>query len=104
VEPYPHKETMLTIGCNASSLSTYPLKSELRFKFKSISMIFAYHSTVAANYNNFVFTTPSNMSLFIYQQLSHDICKIIYSYFDVVVGFVWLHDPKSYAGGSVCYW
>jgi hypothetical protein len=27
-----------------------------------------------------------------------------YPYFDVVVGFVWSHDPKSYAGGSVCYW
>jgi hypothetical protein len=27
-----------------------------------------------------------------------------YLYFDVVVGFVWSHDPKSYAGGSVCYW
>jgi hypothetical protein len=26
------------------------------------------------------------------------------SYFDVVVGLVWSHDPKSYAGGSVCYW
>jgi hypothetical protein len=25
-------------------------------------------------------------------------------YFDVVVGLVWSHDPKSYAGGSVCYW
>jgi hypothetical protein len=22
----------------------------------------------------------------------------------VVVGLVWSHDPKSYAGGSVCYW
>jgi hypothetical protein len=27
-----------------------------------------------------------------------------YPYFNVVVGFVWSHDPKSYAGGSVCYW
>jgi hypothetical protein len=27
-----------------------------------------------------------------------------YTYFDVVVGFVWSHDPKSYAGGSVCHW
>jgi hypothetical protein len=27
-----------------------------------------------------------------------------YRYFDVVVGLVWSHDPKSYAGGSVCYW
>jgi hypothetical protein len=27
-----------------------------------------------------------------------------YSYFDVVVGLVWSHDPKSYAGGSLCYW
>jgi hypothetical protein len=27
-----------------------------------------------------------------------------YPYFDVVVGLVWSHDPKSYAGGSVCYW
>jgi hypothetical protein len=27
-----------------------------------------------------------------------------YPYFDVVVGFVWSHDPKSYADGSVCYW
>jgi hypothetical protein len=26
-----------------------------------------------------------------------------YPYFDVVVGLVWSHDPKSYAGGSVCY-
>jgi hypothetical protein len=26
-----------------------------------------------------------------------------YPYFDVVVGRVWSHDPKSYAGGSVCY-
>jgi hypothetical protein len=25
-------------------------------------------------------------------------------YFDVVVGLVWSHDPKSYAGGSVYYW
>jgi hypothetical protein len=22
----------------------------------------------------------------------------------VGVGLVWSHDPKSYAGGSVCYW
>jgi hypothetical protein len=29
---------------------------------------------------------------------------IKYPYFDVVVGLVWSHDPKSYAGGSVCYW
>jgi hypothetical protein len=28
----------------------------------------------------------------------------MYPYFDVVVGLVWSHDPKSYAGGSVCYW
>jgi hypothetical protein len=27
-----------------------------------------------------------------------------YPYFDVVVGLVWSRDPKSYAGGSVCYW
>jgi hypothetical protein len=27
-----------------------------------------------------------------------------YPYFDVAVGLVWSHDPKSYAGGSVCYW
>jgi hypothetical protein len=27
-----------------------------------------------------------------------------YAYFDVVVGLVWSHDHKSYAGGSVCYW
>jgi hypothetical protein len=27
-----------------------------------------------------------------------------YPYFDVVVGLVWSHDPKSCAGGSVCYW
>jgi hypothetical protein len=27
-----------------------------------------------------------------------------YPYFDVVVGPVWSHDPKSYAGGGVCYW
>jgi hypothetical protein len=27
-----------------------------------------------------------------------------YPYFDVVVGLVWSHDPKSYADGSVCYW
>jgi hypothetical protein len=27
-----------------------------------------------------------------------------YPYFDVVVGLVWSHDPKRYAGGSVCYW
>jgi hypothetical protein len=26
------------------------------------------------------------------------------NYFDVVVGLVWSHDPKSYAGGSACYW
>jgi hypothetical protein len=26
-----------------------------------------------------------------------------YPYFDVVVGLVWSHDPKSYAGSSVCY-
>jgi hypothetical protein len=26
-----------------------------------------------------------------------------YPYFDVVVGLMWSHDPKSYAGGSVCY-
>lgn len=44
---------------------------------KSIGMIFAFHFTLAANYNNFVFTTPSNWSLFIYQQLSHDIFKLI---------------------------
>jgi hypothetical protein len=29
---------------------------------------------------------------------------IVYPYFDVVVGLVWSNDPKSYAGGSVCYW
>jgi hypothetical protein len=28
----------------------------------------------------------------------------MYPYFDVVVGLVWSHDPKSYAGGSVGYW
>jgi hypothetical protein len=27
-----------------------------------------------------------------------------YPYFDVVVGLAWSHDPKSYAGGSICYW
>jgi hypothetical protein len=27
-----------------------------------------------------------------------------YPYFDVVVGLVWSHDPKSYSGGGVCYW
>jgi hypothetical protein len=27
-----------------------------------------------------------------------------YPYFEVVVGFVWSHNPKSYAGGSICYW
>jgi hypothetical protein len=27
-----------------------------------------------------------------------------YPCFDVVVGLVWSHDPKSYAGSSVCYW
>jgi hypothetical protein len=27
-----------------------------------------------------------------------------FPYFDVVVGLVWSHDPKSYDGGSVCYW
>jgi hypothetical protein len=27
-----------------------------------------------------------------------------YPYFDVVVGLAWSHDPKSYAGSSVCYW
>jgi hypothetical protein len=27
-----------------------------------------------------------------------------YPYFDVVVGLVWSHDLKSYAGGSECYW
>jgi hypothetical protein len=27
-----------------------------------------------------------------------------YPYFDVVVGLVWSHGPKSYAGCSVCYW
>jgi hypothetical protein len=27
-----------------------------------------------------------------------------YPYFDVVVGLVWSYDPKSYVGGSVCYW
>jgi hypothetical protein len=26
-----------------------------------------------------------------------------YPYFDVMVGFVWSRDPKSYAGGSVCF-
>jgi hypothetical protein len=31
------------------------------------------------------------------------LCRLVY-YFDVVVGLVWSHDPKSYAGGSVCYW
>jgi hypothetical protein len=28
----------------------------------------------------------------------------MYPYFDVVVGIVWSHDPKSYAGCSLCYW
>jgi predicted 2-oxoglutarate/Fe(II)-dependent dioxygenase YbiX len=27
-----------------------------------------------------------------------------YPYFDVVVGLVLSHDPKSYAGGSICDW
>jgi hypothetical protein len=27
-----------------------------------------------------------------------------YPYFDVMVELVCSHDPKSYAGGSVCYW
>jgi hypothetical protein len=27
-----------------------------------------------------------------------------YPNFDVVVRLVWSHDPKSYAGGSVCHW
>jgi hypothetical protein len=27
-----------------------------------------------------------------------------YPYFDVVVGLVWSHDPKNYAGCSICYW
>jgi hypothetical protein len=27
-----------------------------------------------------------------------------YPYFDVVVRLVWSHDPKSYGGGSICYW
>jgi hypothetical protein len=27
-----------------------------------------------------------------------------YPYFDVVVGLAWSHEPKSYAGSSVCYW
>jgi hypothetical protein len=40
------------------------------------------------------------------QVLSHCNVKVTrrYPYFDVVVGFVWSHDSKSYAGGSVCYW
>jgi hypothetical protein len=25
-----------------------------------------------------------------------------YPYFDVVVGLVWSHDPKTYAGGRIC--
>ena len=45
----------------------------------SIGMIFSYNFAVAANYSNFVFTTVSNLSLFIYQQLTHDICKLITS-------------------------
>jgi hypothetical protein len=28
----------------------------------------------------------------------------VFSFLSVVVGLVWSHDPKSYAGGSVCYW
>jgi hypothetical protein len=27
-----------------------------------------------------------------------------YPYFDIVVALVWSHDPKSYAGSSICYW
>jgi len=27
-----------------------------------------------------------------------------YLYFDVVEGLAWSHEPKSYAGGSFCYW
>jgi hypothetical protein len=27
-----------------------------------------------------------------------------YPYFDIVVGLVWSHDPKSYAGSNACYW
>jgi hypothetical protein len=27
-----------------------------------------------------------------------------YPYFDVVVGLVWSHDTKSYAGSSICFW
>jgi hypothetical protein len=27
-----------------------------------------------------------------------------YPCFDVMVGLVWSHDPKSYAGSSLCYW
>jgi hypothetical protein len=28
----------------------------------------------------------------------------LYPYFDVVVGLVCTHDPKSYAGCSICCW
>jgi hypothetical protein len=64
----------------SAAMSVLCLRSHWRVSYtlnsKSIGMLFAYHFTVAANYNNFVFTTP-NLSLFIYQQLSHDICKPI---------------------------
>jgi hypothetical protein len=39
-----------------------------------------------------------------FKHLQCSFCPRRYLYFDVVVGLVWSHDPKSYAGGSVCYW
>jgi hypothetical protein len=55
---------------------------------------------------------PYALSGFVLQYIYMCVCVCVcvlnpprrYPYFDVVVGLVWSHDPKSYAGGSVCYW
>jgi hypothetical protein len=56
-------------------------------KFKIVSLPKTFYDTDHNMYLQFVCISPRR-----------------YPYFDVVVGLVWSHDPKSYAGGSLCYW
>jgi hypothetical protein len=49
---------------------------------------------------------PGRQPLFRFSLINYDTYTAPrrYPYFDVVVGLVWSHDPKSYAGGSLYYW
>jgi hypothetical protein len=54
-----------------------------------------------------ILTATSSEILLILRRIKIDVITNAprsYPYFDVVVGLVWSHDPKSYASGSVCYW